>query len=73
MCEVTPYMASVATKRGISIIYHSLPWYNYQGHSMPNQQKKSRPLQIFMKFGIDMDATKTLSHTKIWPILLISL
>ena len=27
MCEVTPYMVSVATKRGISVIYHSLPWY----------------------------------------------
>ena len=24
MCE---YMVSVATKRGISVIYHSLPWY----------------------------------------------
>ena len=23
MCEVTPYMVSVATKRGISVIYHS--------------------------------------------------
>ena len=30
MYEVTPYMVSVATKRGISVIYHSLPWYiNY--------------------------------------------
>ena len=30
MCEVTPYMVSVATKHGISVIYHSLPWYiNY--------------------------------------------
>ena len=27
MCEATPYIVSVATKRGISIIYHSLPWY----------------------------------------------
>ena len=27
MCEVTPYMVSVATKHGISVIYHSLPWY----------------------------------------------
>ena len=27
MCEVTPYMVSVATKRGISVIYHSLPRY----------------------------------------------
>ena len=36
-------------------------------------QKKSQPLHIFMKFGIDMDSTKKLSHTKIWPILLISL
>ena len=27
MCEVTPYMVSVATKRGISVIYHSFPWY----------------------------------------------
>ena len=27
MYEVTPYMVSVATKRGISVIYHSLPWY----------------------------------------------
>ena len=27
MCEVTPYMVSVATKCGISVIYHSLPWY----------------------------------------------
>ena len=41
--------------------------------NMPIQQKKSRPLWIFMKFGIDMDSTKKLSHTKIWPILLISL
>ena len=24
MCEVTPYMVSVATKRGISVIYHSV-------------------------------------------------
>ena len=24
MCEVTPYMVSVATKRGISVIYHSM-------------------------------------------------
>ena len=23
MCEVKPYMVSVATKRGISVIYHS--------------------------------------------------
>ena len=22
MCEVTPYMVSIATKRGISVIYH---------------------------------------------------
>ena len=36
-------------------------------------QKKSRPLRIFMKFGIDIGSTKKLSHTKIWPILLISL
>ena len=27
MCEVTPYMVNVATKRGISVIYHSLLWY----------------------------------------------
>ena len=27
MCEVTPYMVSIATKRGISVIYHSLLWY----------------------------------------------
>ena len=27
MCEITPYMVSLATKRGISVIYHSLPWY----------------------------------------------
>ena len=27
MCEVTPYMVSIATKRGISVIYHSFPWY----------------------------------------------
>ena len=27
MCEVTPYMVSIATKRGISVIYHSLQWY----------------------------------------------
>ena len=27
MCEVIPYMVSVATKRGLSVIYHSLPWY----------------------------------------------
>ena len=27
MCEVTSYMVSVATKRGISVTYHSLPWY----------------------------------------------
>ena len=27
MCKVTPYMVNVATKRGISVIYHSLPWY----------------------------------------------
>ena len=24
MCEVTPYMVSVATKYGISVIYHSM-------------------------------------------------
>ena len=23
MCEVTPYMVSIATNRGISVIYHS--------------------------------------------------
>ena len=23
MCEVTPYMVSIATKHGISVIYHS--------------------------------------------------
>ena len=27
MCKVTPYMVSVATKRGISVIDHSLPWW----------------------------------------------
>ena len=27
MCEVSPYMVSIATKCGISVIYHSLPWY----------------------------------------------
>ena len=27
MCEVTPFMVSVATKHGISVIYHSLLWY----------------------------------------------
>ena len=27
MCEVIPYMVSVATKPGISLIYCSLPWY----------------------------------------------
>ena len=27
MCEVTPYMVSVATKRGILVMYHSLLWY----------------------------------------------
>ena len=27
MCEVTPYMVSVATKRGISVIFHSLHWF----------------------------------------------
>ena len=27
MCEVTSYLVSVATKRGISVIYHSLLWY----------------------------------------------
>ena len=27
MREVTPYMVSVATKCGISVIYHSLRWY----------------------------------------------
>ena len=41
--------------------------------SITKSTKKSGPLQIFMKFGIDMDSTKKLSHTKIWPILLIFL
>ena len=27
MCEVIPYMVSVATKRSISVIYHSFPGY----------------------------------------------
>ena len=26
MCEVTPYMVSVTTKRGLSVVYHSLLW-----------------------------------------------
>jgi len=42
-------------------------------HSISNQQKKSQPFWIFMKFGTDMDSTKKLSLTKIWLILLISL
>ena len=34
MCEVTPYMVSVATNHGISVIYHSLLWYiSYIYHS----------------------------------------
>jgi len=35
------------------------------GHSMPNQQKKSSPLSIFMKFGTNMDPIDKLSHKKI--------
>ena len=27
MCEVAPYMVNIATKRSISLIYHSFPWY----------------------------------------------
>ena len=33
------------------IISHTI---QYTGHSIPNQQKKSRPLLIFMKFGTDV-------------------
>ena len=40
------------------------------GHSIPNQQKKSGPLLIFVKIGTTMDPFKKLSHTKIWLISL---
>jgi len=36
-----------------------------QGHSIPNQQKKSRPLLIYMKFGTIVNPVRKLSHTKI--------
>jgi len=55
--------------RTIQAIEHTVR----MGHSIPNQQKKSLPSWIFMKFGTDMDSAKKLSHTKIWLILLISL
>ena len=40
----------------------------HSGHSIPNQQKKSGPLSIFVKFGTNMAPFKKLSHTKIWLI-----